>query len=155
MPDQANRRLPGGTEASAEHARVHPDNRRDGLSALLRLLIGHSLKKRTRSARQCERPIVRWVTRSHCYDSTRYDCCFVVLRTAGEGGAVLDCWMDGLHRRGSVELHKEAQNARPSGMVGGILIHRSCRDWLAQWSPATDLSASVMLAFSHRVLRDN
>lgn len=29
MPHKANLRLPGGTEASEEHTRIHLDNRRD------------------------------------------------------------------------------------------------------------------------------
>ena len=91
MPYQANWRLPGGTEASAEHARVHLDNRRDGLSALIRLLIGRSPKNDTRSARQCEQPIVR---RNHLFALllTLRDTIVVVLQA---GGAVLDCWTDG------------------------------------------------------------
>ena len=48
-------------------------------------------------------------------DTTRYDCCRATGgRRSGRTGAV------GVHRRCSVELHKEAQTARPSGVVGGI-----------------------------------
>ena len=94
MPDQANRRLPGGTEPSAEHACSYLDNRRHGHSALIRLLIGHPPKNRTRPVRQFERSIVQW---GHLFALLPKLCDTIVgaLQTAGESGAVLDCWTDG------------------------------------------------------------
>ena len=122
MPDQANRRLPGGTEPSAEHACSYLDNRRHGRSALIRLLIGHPPKNRTRPVRQFERSIVQW---GHLFALLPKLRDTIVGRYKRQAKAA-QCWTAGrtgtvgLHRRDSVELHKDAQNARPSGVVCGI-----------------------------------